>query len=77
MLIVVDCRRGEDAKVLITASCSNKGKDLYYDEIEQGENFKVKFDGDALGEDIRFDWGVNGLNWLGLDRWGKLWRSKK
>jgi hypothetical protein len=48
----------EDSKIYITIEGSNYGKVLYYDEVIEGESFKVKFDGDAVEEKIKFNWMI-------------------
>ncbi len=48
----------EDSKIYITIEGSNYGKVLYYDEVIEGESFKVKFDGDTVEEKIRFNWMI-------------------
>ena len=45
-----------NSKIYITIEGSNYGKVLYYDEIKEKENFKIKFDGDAVSNDIKFNW---------------------
>ncbi|MBP9751282.1 MAG: hypothetical protein KBD19_00285 [Candidatus Moranbacteria bacterium] len=48
----------EDAKIFITIKGSPHGKSLYVDDIEEGESFTVKVDGDVSDKDIDFFWFV-------------------
>jgi hypothetical protein len=46
----------DNSRIIITVRENNFDKNLYYGEVVNGESFKVKFNGEVLGNDIEFDW---------------------
>ncbi|MFZ2226305.1 MAG: tail fiber domain-containing protein, partial [Candidatus Moraniibacteriota bacterium] len=44
------------SKIYITSQGTTFGKNLYFDEIVDGQSFKVKIDAPALEKDIKFNW---------------------
>ncbi|MDZ7611399.1 MAG: hypothetical protein U5L10_01425 [Candidatus Moranbacteria bacterium] len=48
----------QSSKIIITPAGSTAGKILYTDEIRTEESFQVRFDGDAITREIKFDWMI-------------------
>ncbi|MFZ2193778.1 MAG: FG-GAP-like repeat-containing protein [Candidatus Moraniibacteriota bacterium] len=53
---VVTIYAGNDVKISVTPQGSTQGKIIYYDEIVEGESFKVKIDSPSVEKDINFSW---------------------